>query len=252
MCTTAHVWPTTCAALAFVDADRHDEHSAAVAMAEPDRRRPEEPALPLPAASATPSLLRRIAARDTAAIDELLRMHRGRLEVAVRSSFPRELRRRLDEEDLVQTVLHKAITNLDRFHYTSSGSFLRWLVTIAVNALRDELKAHRSDKRDLRRETHLDSAVLPVEGTLGHTIAARQATPSQHAIGDETQKRLEQGLEQLSPTERDLVVDGLLLGVEIDELAERHGRTREAARVALFRAKARLAAWFEAGTGSEP
>ena len=184
---------------------------------------------------------------DSTAATELFALHSARLHLAVRLTFPHELRRLLDEDDIVQAVMIKAMRNLPGFSYTSPGSFRRWLLTIAGNAIRDEIKFHRSARRDHRRAEHLESAA-DNDGTVGERIAARQTTPSQHAMGNEAVRRLEGGLDALSADDRELLIDHLVIELDLDAIAAKHGRTREAVRVAIHRARARLAAFFDRGS----
>jgi len=197
--------------------------------------------------SATPGLLDRLRKGDSTAATELFALHSARLHLAVRLTFPHELRRLLDEDDIVQAVMIKAMRNLPGFSYTSPGSFRRWLLTIAGNAIRDEIKFHRSARRDHRRAEHLESAA-DNDGAVGERIAARQTTPSQHAMGNEAVRRLEGGLDALSADDRELLIDHLVIELDLDAIAAKHGRTREAVRVAIHRARARLAAFFDRGS----
>jgi RNA polymerase sigma-70 factor (ECF subfamily) len=193
-------------------------------------------------------LLQRIRAGDRQAADELFAAHQDRLCLAIRIGFPRELRAVLDAEDLVQRTVLNALLALDDFEYSGEGTFLSWLTRIAANQIRDALRHHGRQRRDVRREHHLESEATGGE-ELGRRLSAEQPTPSEHAIGNETRALLERGLDSLSERHRELLVQIDVLGVEAEVIAEREGKSVDAIRVAAHRAKNNLAAWFERQAG---
>lgn len=180
----------------------------------------------------TAHLLARLRDGDRAACEALFGLHRRRLLEVVRLRMPASLRSRIPDHEVCQEAILKALQRLERFEYRGEGSFLAWLAAIAERTLLDMIR------RDQRRGPVLDA---PHDGT---GVPCDTRTPSRAAVRNEDVQLLESGLDALSTADRDLIVDREILGVDLDTLAERLGKSREATRVALHRAKSRLAGWF--------
>ena len=93
---------------------------------------------------------------DQSALNQLYSVYGERIRWMVRFRMGAELRSKLESMDLVQETLIRALGGLDDFTYTSEGEFVRWLSKIAENELRGSLRKLRADKRDVRKEVHLD------------------------------------------------------------------------------------------------
>ncbi|UCG55884.1 MAG: hypothetical protein JSU70_13550, partial [Phycisphaerales bacterium] len=92
---------------------------------------------------------------DNSALEQLCRVYGERVRRIIRLRMGREMRPRLDSMDLVQDALICALGGLKDFTYKNEGDFLRWLATIAQNALRDGWERLHAAKRDIRREVRL-------------------------------------------------------------------------------------------------
>jgi RNA polymerase sigma-70 factor (ECF subfamily) len=182
----------------------------------------------------TRGLLARLARGDGEAANRLFAIHSERLRRAVRLRMPAELRPWLEAEDVCQTALVKALRGLDSFEYRGEGTFLSWLVRIADHAIRDAARAaaRRASVRpggrseDLVADPHAES-------------------PSRAVVQQEEFALLERGIDALPAGDRELLIDREILGADLADLAARTGKSPVALRVALHRAKARLARWFE-------
>ena len=149
----------------------------------------------------------------------LRRWARGRLP-----NFARDL---AETEDLVQVTLMQAVRNLDRFQYRGSGSFLAYLRTILLNAVKQELRRvgrtpDSTERVDLAAE--VEDSVLA------------------NCIGQDTLEHYERGLQELTPGQRDAVVLRLEFGLSFAEVAAETGaHSSDAARMMVSRGLARLA-----------
>lgn len=197
---------------------------------------PDDMARPV---AATPDLLARMRDGDAGARSLLFEAHYPRLRRALRLRLPVELRAE-DAEDLVQTCLLRAVDKLDRFEYRGRGTFLAWLVRIAERIAIDELRHRQRSPQPKRWES--------VRQREGDTPQAAGDSPSRAAIRSEDRDLLERGLASLRPEDRELLVDREILGLGLGELAEQHGKGREAVRLMIYRAKHRLAQWLEQNT----
>jgi RNA polymerase sigma-70 factor (ECF subfamily) len=191
-----------------------------------------------PAPDGTELLVRRAKARDRDAIADLCVRYRERLRVALRRMLGPEYRALLlDSEDAVQDAIVGAIGSLDGFEYRGEGSFLAWVLRIAEREMLMRLRARRTQKRDGAREQRLGTEDEP---------AAGGASPSEFAVGAETEARIRICLERLAPREREVLQLRRYLDLAHAEIAEAMALPSEgAARALLSRAQARLAALLE-------
>lgn len=134
------------------------------------------------AAAMTETLLDRIAAGESAAVEELQRRYAG----AVWGLARRFCRNAADAEDATQEILVEVWRNADRFD-PAAGSELTFLMTIARRRLIDRT---RREGRRLPAETGHEADEL---------AAARE--PDRVEEGDEVQ-RAQQALQQLRPEQR--------------------------------------------------
>ena len=130
---------------------------------------------------------------DAGALDQLCRVYGERIRRIIRLRMSPALRSQLESMDLVQDALAAAVGNLDRFIYRDEGDFLRWLVHVAENRIRDQIDRIHAAKRDIRREIRLKSAAGSPERD-SPTVAAGvvTTTPSVLASRHEELNRLEQ------------------------------------------------------------
>jgi RNA polymerase sigma-70 factor, ECF subfamily len=180
----------------------------------------------------THGLLERLRAGDSEAGNELFAVHRERLLRAMRHALRPEMRGVLDEEELVQATLHKAVARLEGFEWRGKGAFLAWLVNMAVNRLRDEAKRRRVASHGS------SSAVLAA-------VAAREGTPSEAAVRREEQDLLERGMDQLEELDRTLIINRKILEQDYQSLAVDLRMTEGAVRMRVHRAMNQLTRWVE-------
>lgn len=138
-----------------------------------------------------------------------------------------------DAEDLTSQVFHKALARLGTF---GGGSFERWIVTIAVNTIRDFRRTRR---------WHMELPELRPDPNPG---------PEEEALRADARAQLQALLATLPEAERE-VVELRLAGYDAKEIAERLGRSHAAVRKAQQRAMERIARRMglarESGEGGE-
>lgn len=134
----------------------------------------------------------------------------------VRRRLARRLRNRFDSIDFLQDVweAYFAVANHGP-KFDHPKAFVAYLVTIARNKVIDTTRAQLNHaQNDTPRERSIESAVLGSE-----QLAARQATPSQEVVADETWDKLIAGL----PRHHQLIVYLIRQGNTPEEAAERLG-----------------------------
>lgn len=183
---------------------------------------------------------------DQTALENLCKVYGERVQRIVRLRMGREIRSRLDSVDVVQDALIHALRGLEDFTYNNEGDFLRWLSTIAQNALRDHLDKLHTEKRDIRKEVRVKSYVPTTGGGFAAIPSPIDSTtPSAIASKREDLDKLEKAIDQLKPEHREVIVLTKIEGLSYKEIAEKLGKSSEAARKLVSRAMTALISAFE-------
>lgn len=133
-------------------------------------------------------------------------------------------------EDLLQETFLRVYRA--RHAYEASERFRAWLFTIVRRLVADHYR-RESIEWDPERDA-VETLVAP-------------DTAEQHAEARELFARVEQGLSQLPPAQREVIVLSRFAGMDADEIARVTGSTPGAVRVALHRALRRLRSLIERG-----
>lgn len=166
-----------------------------------------------------------------------------RLRAFVRSRLPADLRRRESDSDVVQSVCRELIAHGAAFVDRGETGFRGYLFTTATNKVREKLRFHRQQRRDLRRDEPVSSA--------GAAAEAAAPTPPSTAIANEHLARLEQAIDRLPAGDREVVTLVRLAGMPVEAVAARIGKSEAATRKQLGRALIRLSALLTAAEGSD-
>jgi RNA polymerase sigma-70 factor (ECF subfamily) len=181
----------------------------------------------------------RARAGEDETLDRLLGLYRGYLKLLARTQIEAQLRVRLDPSDLVQETMIEAYRDFARFRGATEPELMVWLRRILARNLADQLKRHRSPKRDLRREQSLE-AVLDRSSKCLQSGLAGLSTPSRKASRREQTVLLADALERLPEDYRRVIIWRHLERVKFAEIAHRMGRTSGAVRMLWARALERL------------
>ena len=185
-------------------------------------------------------LFRRVAHGDAAALPALVASYLPRLRAFVRSRLDPRLRARESASDVVQSACREALEHGMTFEYRGEAEFRGWLFTTAWNKVREKLRYHEQPRRSLLREERIPAAVdSPDEGA---------NTASEVAVFHERAARLEEALDRLDESDRDVVSLTRLAGLPVAEVARQIGKTEAATRKQLGRALLALAAELQKPT----
>jgi RNA polymerase sigma-70 factor (ECF subfamily) len=176
-------------------------------------------------------LLRAARQGSRQALGDLLDMYRGYLRLLARSQVDVGLRRRLDPSDLVQDTLLEAGQSFADFRGTSEEELVVWLRRILIRNLADQLRRHRAQRRDVRREQALEEALDDSTLAMERSLVAAVSSPSGATIERETAVLLARALEQLTPLQREVIVLRHVDGLPFPEIAARLERSDGAVRV---------------------
>jgi len=190
-------------------------------------------------ATSTFALLEKAKAGDEAALSYAFEKTRRRLAVLVYFKLSPRARQLEEVEDLVQETLLRGFRDIASFSYQSSGSFLRWLSSIADHVIIDRL---RYQSRDCRAgvAVRLRSESNPLGPEPVDT-----RTPSRLFAQQEAIERLLERLEKLPEDYRQAILMAKVEGSTTGEIAERLGKSRESVALLVYRAVKRFRALSE-------
>jgi RNA polymerase sigma-70 factor (ECF subfamily) len=156
----------------------------------------------------TDVLIGRIRSGDDSARQQLLTRHRERLRKMVAVRMDRRLAPRMDPSDIVQEVLADADRELSDYLRRRPVPFYPWLRQLAWDRLVEVHRRHvRARKRSVRLEEPgvLD---LPDESAclLADRLFNKTQSPSQHAVREESRRRVRAAIAELADRDREVLV----------------------------------------------
>ena len=195
--------------------------------------------------TSTHDLIQRVKDGDSNAFTGLFDKYRSRLAVLIHYRLGQDLRRVVEVDDVLQETLMRAYRDIGRFDYRSPGSFMNWLARIAEHVMTD---LARSQGR-LKREGEL--VRFRSDSNPGGPEPIDSMTPSRIFREGEALQRLIRELDQLPEDYRTVILLAKIEGLSTREIAERLGKSGEAASLLLHRAIKRFRSLHAAGTAKE-
>jgi len=185
--------------------------------------------------AADADLVARARAGDEDAFEALFERYEPALRRRIRRWLPSNVGRKLSASDVLQETRIVAFRRCGEFEHREGANFGQWLDRIARLKLKEALKRYvKADKRDVRREVtrgaRPDTAYL--EG--------RAPSPSQAAIAAETAARVREAFARLPEHYQQVLRLVREERLPLREVAERMGRSREAAKKLYGRALSRF------------
>ena len=155
------------------------------------------------------SLIRRAAAQDAAAFEQLMLLHQKPVyNICYRMAGNAE-----DALDLSQEVFLKAYRNIGNFDERSQ--FSTWIYRITANTCIDEMR-----KRKGRQSFSLEEELESEEGSMQRQVADAGETPEESMLREEQKSEILQALESLSPEHKVAVILRDIKGLSYEEIAE--------------------------------
>jgi RNA polymerase sigma-70 factor, ECF subfamily len=190
----------------------------------------------------TELLLRRAAAGDRLARDQLLNRYRQRLRHVVAYRLDRRLAARVDPSDVVQEALAEAAHRLEEFLRERPLPFYPWLRSLALERLIDLHRQHiHAQKRSVTREV---GQALPLNDesatALAHKLLAAGGSPVGELLRGELRDRVRAALDRLPARDREVLVLRHLDQLSVREMAAVLGITPGAVKTRHVRALQRF------------
>lgn len=151
-------------------------------------------------------------AGDSAAYDELVTRHRGRIFAMIRQMVKNDA----DAWDLAQEAFIKAWKALPRFEV--KAKFSTWLYRIAHNTVYDWARRKRPESGggELNEEIFRSGSIDPAS----KTTPGKPRRPDEALRDDELRVKIEAALDKLSPQHREAVILKDVQGLAYKEIAE--------------------------------
>jgi RNA polymerase sigma-70 factor (subfamily 1) len=193
------------------------------------------PSIPdLPNLGRSVELVHDFQAGNELALNELFERYQERVRRIVRIRLGPELRRYLDEDDIVQEVFISAARHIGDFVPKGHSSILYWLSAITENRIRDKARYYSSAKRDGHAEVRLSLSASEPGGT--PEPASHAPSPSQQNIFVEIGQIVDDALAQLEPAAyREVILCRDYYGSSWEEVCESLERKTTAAAQELYR-----------------
>jgi RNA polymerase sigma-70 factor (ECF subfamily) len=197
-------------------------------------------------------LLRRAKAGDQQALATLFAGYRDRLRRMVRLRLDRRLSSRIDTSDVLQDAYLDVARRFPEYVAAPAVPFYLWLRALTGQRLVDLHRRHLgAEMRDAGREVSLYRGALPAasSASLAQQLLAGLTSPTQAAIRQEMQLRLQEALNSMDPIDREVVVLRHFEELSNVEAAEVLGIEPPAASKRYIRALRRLKAILDAVPG---
>jgi RNA polymerase sigma-70 factor (ECF subfamily) len=191
----------------------------------------------------TSDLLSRAGAGDTAALGALLESHRKRLRRMVRLRLDPRLQGRVDPSDVLQEAFLQAAQRLAQYLREPKMPFFLWLRFLTGQKLLELRRQHLgTEARDVGREVSLYQGAMPEASSacLAAQLMGKLTAPLQAAIRTEMKLRLQEALNRMDPTDREVLALRHFEHLNNTETAEVLGLTPSGASSRYLRALKRL------------
>ncbi len=191
----------------------------------------------------TDQLLTLAHAGDSKARQQLLVRYQERLRRMITFYLDPRLSARVDPSDVLQEAMTCAIGRLSDYLENRPIAFYPWLRAIVRQAMIDNHRRHvRAQRRSVYHEEQLPGPVSDTSAMyLANQLFSSQSSPSHRLNLQEAMYRVKQGLETLSPSDRDMVLMRCVEQMSTKEITEVLGITESAAKSRIRRALQKLA-----------
>ena len=152
--------------------------------------------------------------------------YRPSLKAIAASLLPEHLKSRVDDSDLVQETLLKAVAQADQIRATYPEQLEAWLKETLVNSVRDCIKFHGRQQRTISREQF-----LPLE-----SLCSTDPSASELFRKQETKEIVLNAVNDMPEDYRTVLLLRQQMDLTFPEIGERMKRSPEAVRMLWGRA----------------
>ena len=186
-------------------------------------REPDEMLSSAVAASQEPMANCQVQTFDVAA---MVARYRPFLKAIAAAEFPEHLKSREDDSDFVQETLLRATSQAEQFRGSTEKELESWLRETLRNQIRDRVKHHARQQRDLGNEV-----AFPVS-----YVAETIASASEEVRKTEAKEIVQRAVNELAEDYRTVILLRQQLDLSFVEISEHMRRTPDAVRMLWGRA----------------
>lgn len=185
-------------------------------------------------------LVNRAKSGEEGALNLLMERYLQRILRIVRARLGPKLRGKTESMDIVQEIMIRAIKAFDQFEPKDEAAFLHWMSKLVQNEIRDLADYHGAQKRDINQELHKKVESEKDRSILSNIPADSLYRPSFQLRLKEDVIALEAAMDELSDTQREVVVMRQYEGLSFKEIGDALNLTEDAARMQFARAMGKL------------
>src|SRR4030095_8926262 len=138
--------------------------------------------------------------------DQLLGLHRPRLEALIRLRMGAWLRSQVEVEDILQETSLQAFRSVQTFQWTGDGSFGKWLGGIAEHVIHTNLRKWKARRRRAGQGARPDGPGMDARDTILLSFAGEASTPLKTLLREERFSRLEKAIGSLKAPHREVII----------------------------------------------
>lgn len=177
---------------------------------------------------------------DQDALQRLIVHYHATLRGTVERAIDPALRAHLDPDDVLQEAYITAFKRVGSCNFDGPGGFYKWLETIALNAIRPQQRALRSQKRDVARNVAQRPRSATSYPDLLHRLASPDSTPSRRVARHEATAAVLSALARLTDDQRAVIRLRILEDLPGPEVAAALGKSEAAVHMLTHRALKQL------------
>src|SRR5262249_7601934 len=150
------------------------------------------------------------------------------------------LQRRFGASDLAQKTMLNAHVKKGECRAPTDAGRIKWLHTILLNQLRDQIDHEEAAGRNFKLEQALPEVVAESSSRIDRWLADNQSSPSEQAVRHEQELRLAAALAQLPEDQGDVVILHWLMKASVTDIASQMKRSEKAVAGLLRRGMQKL------------
>ena len=173
---------------------------------------------------------------DGVAREKLLGELQSYLEMVAQQNLQGGLKQKVGVSDVVQMSFVRVLENFENFRGNSRGEFHSWLKSIVINEINKTRRTYATKKRDVSRETPIDS---PTTAFSAHPVDTNN-TPCRENMAAERVEVFREVLKELSPQHAEVIQLRRIDELPFKEIAEKMGRSEDSVSKLWYRAMLKL------------
>ena len=158
--------------------------------------------------SRTNRLIRRVSSKDGKAPEELFALHHERLRKMIHFRLDRRLRGKIRSAEILQEVYREACRHIDKYLADTEEPFFLWLRFLTAQRMLITYRQHLGTKmRDANVEVSMfRGGMKAVATSIAEELLAGLSSPDQAAIRHEQRLQLQDALNRMDETDREVLV----------------------------------------------